>query len=499
MAEFSIIKVRQIYKGYQFQQKSMEKMVGRTAEKKILEDALDSTRAELIAIYGRRRIGKTFLVRSVYEKQLIFEFTGVHNAKMADQLENFSHALKKASNSPGDLVVPKNWSAAFHLLETFLTPIVTKKRVVIFFDEFPWIHSQKSNFLKSFDHFWNTWASKYPNLTVVICGSAASWMIQKIIKDRGGLHNRVTVRMRLSPFTLKETEDYLRSKLINIDRYQVLQLYMVMGGIPEYLSGIKKGESATVAIDRLCFTQHGYLIDEFSNLYSSLFDHSPNHITVVRLLANTAKGLTRSEIIEGTGLSSGGWVSDVLTELEESGFIHSYVPFGKTSKDTVCRLSDEYSLFYLKYMDKKKASGKGTWLSISKSASWGSWSGFAFEAICLKHIGQIKQALGITGAVVEESIWRHVPGKGLPGAQIDLLLDRDDRSINICEMKFSTGTYTINNKYADDLEQKREVFINSTKTKKTVFLTMVTTYGTTKNTYYNKLIQSELTMDNLFI
>lgn len=476
----------------------MEKLVGRVAERRILENALTSARAELVAIYGRRRVGKTFLIKSVYEKQVVFEFTGVHDASMPEQLENFGRALTKVTNSPGALIAPKTWSQAFDLLEKFLTPIVQRKRVVVFFDEFPWINSPKSNFLKSFDHFWNTWASRHSNLTVVICGSAASWMIQNIVKSKGGLHNRVTVRMKLSPFTLKETEDYLQSRYIKLDRYQILQLYMVMGGIPQYLSGITKGESAAAAIDRLCFTKHGYLIDEFNTLYASLFDHSSNHITLVRQLSKVSQGQTRTAMIKAAKLSSGGRISNALIELEESGFIHSYIPFGKTSNEVVYRLSDEYSLFYLKFMEKQKATGKNVWLRLSKTPSWTSWSGYAFESICMKHVEQIKEALGIAGNLVEESLWRYVPGKGLPGAQIDLLLDRDDRTINICEMKFSTGTFTINNKYAAELEQKREVFVNATKTKKTMFLTMVTTYGTVRNAYYNKLVQSELTMDSLF-
>ncbi|MFY9464568.1 MAG: ATP-binding protein [Sediminibacterium sp.] len=477
---------------------AMEELIGRRAEKKILEDALTSKSPELIAVYGRRRVGKTFLIRSVYQKHLVFEFTGVHNAKMPEQLQNFSLALQTAMNSPAQLAVPANWTAAFYLLQNFLTPIVSRKRAVIFFDEFPWTNSPKSNFLKCFDHFWNTWASKYPNLTIVICGSAASWMIQKVVKSKGGLHNRVTILLPLAPFTLKEAEEYLKSRSINLRRYQILQLFMVMGGIPHYLSRVQRGESATVAIDRICFTKTGYLFEEFDKLYASLFDHSSNHITVVRFLSGTSKGLTRQEIIARSKLSSGGTVTNVLEELEQSGFITSSTPYGKTTKDAVFRLSDEFSLFYLKYMDSKKATGKGTWQTISKSASWTSWSGYAFEAICLKHKEQIKEGLGISGAVLDESIWRHVPGKGLPGAQIDLLIERNDNTINICEMKFSNEEYTINKNYAEDLERKRDVFVGATKTKKTIFLTMITTYGTVRNAYYNKLIQSELTMDSLF-
>lgn len=476
----------------------MESIVGRLGERKILENALKSNKAELIAIYGRRRVGKTHLVESVYKKELVFSFTGAHNGKMREQLENFSLALQRAAKGPGKLEAPAGWTQAFNILANFLTPIIQNRKAVIFFDEFPWIHSPKSNFLRSFDHFWNTWASKHANLKVVICGSAASWMIQNIVNNKGGLHNRVTVRMKLSPFTLKETEAYLKSKSLKLDRYQILQLYMVMGGIPEYLSKIERGESAMLAIDRLCFTRHGYLIDEFNNLYSSLFDQSSNHLSVVRLLSATRRGFTRTEIIEGAKLTSGGWVTEVLQELEESGFIKSYIPFGRTVKDAVYKLTDEYSLFYLKYLDRKKGTGKGTWLRLSKQPTWTSWSGYAFEAICLKHVDQIRLALGIDTLYVEESIWRKVPGKGQKGAQIDLLLDRDDHTITLCEMKFSTSEYSISNTYAAELEQKKEVFTTATKTKKSLFLTMVTTYGTVKNACYNRLIQSEVTMNELF-
>lgn len=476
----------------------MEKLVGRIQEKKILGNALASPGAELIAVYGRRRIGKTFLIRSVYEKHLRFEFTGVHNASMQEQLESFSFALKKAIESPVDIAVPKSWAAAFHLLENFLTPLMKKQKTVIFFDEFPWIHTQKSNFLTAFEHFWNSWASKYANLTVVICGSAASWMIRNIVNSKGGLHNRVSIRMRLLPFTLSETEAYLKSRSVNLDHYQILQLYMAMGGVPQYLKAVQPGESALQVIDRIFFTKHGPLKDEFKILYESLFDNPTHHTAVIRLLSGMNKGMTRNEIIENSDLSSGGTATKVLTELEESGFIMPYIPFDKTSKEVIFRLADEYSLFYLKFIEKSRATGAGTWLRLSEGSSWKSWSGYAFEAICLKHIPQIKEALTIANIYTEESVWRNVPGKGQPGAQIDLLLDRRDHCMNICEMKFFTDKFTINKKYAEELKQKQSVFIDKTKTKKTIFLTMITTYGVVKNPYYIGLVQSEVTMDALF-
>lgn len=476
----------------------MEKLVGRVEEKKILKNAWSSSGAELIAVYGRRRIGKTFLIRSVFEKHIRFEFTGTHSKTMGEQLEGFSFALKKAINSPVNLAIPKTWAAAFHALENSLEAAVKKEKIVIFFDEFPWIHTQRSNFLTAFEHFWNNWASKHANLTVVICGSAASWMIRNIVNNRGGLHNRVTIRIRLLPFTLGETQAYFKSRNVKLDNYQLLQLYMAIGGVPHYLKAVHTGESATQAIDRLLFTKNGALKDEFKILYDSLFENAAHHITVIRLLYGTGKGLTRKEIIRSSNLSSGGTATKVLTELEESGFIAAYIPFNMTSKEVMYRLTDEYSLFYLKFVEKSRATGEGTWLRLSEGNSWKSWSGFAFEAICLKHIPQIKKALKIENIYTEESVWRHVPGKGKPGAQIDLLLDRSDRCINLCEIKFSTDKFTIAKKYAEELSQKQEVFTDKTKTKKTIFLTLITTYGVAKNAYYKSHMQNEVTMDALF-
>jgi len=476
----------------------MEKLIGRKAEKKILMETLQSPDAELIAVLGRRRVGKTFLIRSVYEKHLLFEFSGVHDVRMQDQLQNFSYALKKAGGYPVDLEVPATWIEAFHSLQDFLEPRISNKKVVIFFDEFPWIHTQKSNFLSAFEHFWNSWASRQGHLKVVICGSAASWMIRNVVHNKGGLHNRVSKRIRLMPFDLHETETYLKSRNIELERYHILQLYMAMGGIPQYLKEIQQGESAGQAIDRLCFSRNGILKEEFNDLYASLFDNATHHVNIVKTLARTGKGLTRNEIIAACGLSSGGSATRLLEELMESGFILSYIPFDKNVKESIYKLCDEYSLFYLRFIEKNKAMGTGTWLKISAGASWKSWSGFAFETICLQHTPQIREALGLSVIHLEESVWRYTPGKNEPGAQIDLLLDRSDQSINICEIKFSISEFTITKSYADELRQKQAVFKQKTKTRKTLFITMITTYGVTKNIYYTGLVQNEIRMDRLF-
>ncbi|MEO6638480.1 MAG: ATP-binding protein [Ginsengibacter sp.] len=475
----------------------MDNIIGRIDEMVLLSNIESSGEAELVAVYGRRRVGKTFLIRNYFEKQLAFEFSGVHNSTLSQQLENFIGSLSVASGSL-PLAQPASWIQAFDLLTQYLKPIVKAQRSVIFFDEFPWVNTPRSGFLPAFENFWNTWASRQKNLIVVICGSAAAWMIQKIINNRGGLHNRVTKRIRLLPFTVGEAEAYLKSRKINLDKYQILQLYMVMGGIPQYLKEVSKGESATQAIDRICFTKDGLLYNEFNNLYQSLFNDASHHVDVIKALAKKGKGLTRGEIIKACKLTSGGGTTQLLEELAESGFITPYIPFDRNVKDSIYKLSDEYSLFYIKFLENSKAAGRDTWIKFSREASWKSWSGTAFESICMKHELQLKKALGIKSVYTETSVWHYKPQKDKRGAQIDLLIDRQDLCINVCEIKFSITGFEITKSYANELQNKIRVFQDSMQTRKTLFLTMITTYGVKNGDSYPGLIQNEITMDALF-
>ena len=471
----------------------MEKIIGRTDEQEKLAAILKSKEAELMAVYGRRRVGKTFLINNYFEKQLIFDISGIDNASMDEQLENFTRSL--SGRLGFKLEQPGSWLSAFEMLKNYLAPLLKKQKRAIFFDEFPWLQTPRSGFLGAFDNFWNTWASKEKNLIVILCGSAAAWMIEHVVNNTGGLHRRVTRKMRLLPFTLSETTAFLQHRSINLDRYQLLQIYMAMGGIPEYLKGIARGQSAMQAIDTICFSKDGFIFDEFKILFQSLFDEAKNHIKVIRALAKKGKGLTRTEIINDCGLSSGGWITRTLEDLTESGFITSYIPFDRTVKDNIYRLTDEYCAFYLKFIEGSSIKGTGAWARFSAGSSWKSWAGFAFENICLKHEVSIKKALGIENVNTTASMWRH---KGEKGAQIDMLIDRADHCINVCEMKFSTSPYDITKGYATELQNKLDVFRDTTGTRKTLFGTMVTTYGVKNIDKYPGLVQSEVTMEALF-
>ncbi len=476
----------------------MEKLIGREQEKKMFQEALKSKAPELIAVYGRRRVGKTFLIRQVLQKEIVLEFTGTKEANLRQQLTNFIKALGKAAGNEKLYRPPDNWPEAFDLLVHYMIPTLRGGKKIIFLDEFPWINTPKSGFLSAFDHWWNSWGTKQNNLIVVICGSAAAWMIQHVVNNKGGLHNRITRKIRLLPFTLQETEAYLKERHVTLDRYQILQLFMVMGGIPHYLKEIRKGESAAQAIDRLCFSKDGILQNEFKNLYLSLFDDATRHLAVIKALSRNNSGLTRNEIIAIADLSSGGRITELLDELIESDFITTWLPYDKKSKETIYKLADEYSHFYIKFIEHSRSQGNGTWLKFFNGQSWKSWSGIAFERICLKHIPQLKMALGISVVYTEESAWRYIPKKGI-GTQIDLLIDRRDFVIHICETKYSESIFTIDKKYAADLENKRAIFRQQTKTKKALFITMVTTFGLKSNEYASRLVQNSITMDALFV
>lgn len=474
-------------------------MIGRKKERETLDNLSLSKKAELLAIIGRRRVGKTYLIREHYEKQLVFDFTGTQDASKKNQLKKFAQKIQEYSNSPLKVATPEDWAAAFIQLKSYLKNIrKTKRKPVVFFDELPWIASKRSGFLKEFGYWWNDWASRQ-HIIVVICGSAASWMIDKVVNNKGGLHNRITEYIQLQPFTLAEVKQYLLSINLVLDDYQILQLYMSIGGIPHYLQNLRKGESATQIINRLCFHKDGILRNEFNNLYAALYEGHERHIAVVKALATKWKGLTRQEIIDATKLSNGGGLTQILTELQSASFIDEIIPFGKKKKETLYRLIDEYSLFYLTFIDGKRAGNKDIWLRTAQDNTYKIWRGYAFENICIKHVAAIKQALGIAGVHTEVSGFRSKGTTDIKGIQIDMLIDRNDQSINLCEMKFYNDTLTLTNQDATQLRQRRSRFQQLSKTKKTIFNTLITTYGINPNQYSHSQVDQVVTMDALFL
>ena len=475
-------------------------LIGRHRELKRFRAIEESNEAAFLAVYGRRRVGKTFLIREATRTLLAFELTGMQEGTLREQLDNFTTVLGKASagkfpkGGP-----PKSWQNAFHELEAWAATLSKKKTHYLFFDELPWLAAPRSRFLSALGYFWNTWVSRQPHINLVVCGSAASWMIRKLLHDRGGLHNRVTHRIRLEPFDLADTRDFLKSRRIPLNDQQTIELYMAIGGIPFYLEQATSGKSAAQIIDATCFAKDGILRDEFDKLYPALFESPERHIEIVRALAKKPSGLTRGQIAKASKQSPSGRFTTTLNELEESGFISSSPPFGKLLKDTLYRLTDEYSLFYLRWIEPQRGSAKGTWTKLRGTPRWRAWSGYTFEGICHKHIAQIKHALGISGIATQESSWLHKPTTTDPeGAQIDLLIDRADACIDLCEIKFTDGQFVIDKRYAAHLRERRETFRRSTKTKKNLFLTFITTHGIKQNPHALEVVSSSIKMEALF-
>lgn len=473
-------------------------LIGRQEEQAILQEALHSNKAEMVAVFGRRRVGKTFLIKQTYQAHIAFDLTGLQGATNKEQLQNFSNQLTIFSQSPVPVKTPANWLDAFFMLAKFLDHQPNDKKRVVFFDEVPWLAGTKSGFITGLGWFWNSWAETR-NIVVVICGSAASWMIQKIVNDRGGLHNRITKRVFLAPFTLSETEAYLQSHHVFYNRYQILQVYMAIGGIPHYLNEIKAGKSATQNINDVCFSKNGLLRDEFSRLYAALFANADKHVAVIRALVQSRQGLTRPAIIKNAQLSEGGNTSGVLEELEQSGFITAYYPFDKRKKEMLYRLTDEYSLFYLRFIERNKDSGNETWNQLSQTQAAKVWSGYAYENTCLKHVPNIKKALGISGVYTQSSTFFQKENDDEKGAQIDLVLDRNDRIINLFEIKFYNTEFTFSEADAKAVRNQMRAFKEKTKTKKQLMIVLLTTFGMEHNKHSLGLVENVLTMDDLFL
>lgn len=472
------------------------KMIGRKQEIKKLNTLINSNRSEFLAITGRRRVGKTFLADTILKDRYCFSMTGIQNGNTSAQLVNFGVKLAEY-NGTFEPVAPKNWQIAFLQFKTYLKTLDKKKKQVIFIDELPWIYTPRSGFIQMLAHFWNDYLSKESHFLLVICGSATSWITKKIINDRGGLHNRVTEIIHLQPFTITETATFLKSKGLRFTDQEVAKIYMSLGGIPFYLENLRKGESFPVAIERICFSSTGLLKNEYRNLYQALFNNSKIHQAIVQTLANHQYGATHAEILQETGLKATGSYQRALEELMVSDFVIEQIPFGRKKRGVTYRLVDEYSIFYHRFIKNNKKFIPGMWQQMAATQSYKIWTGYAFESLCHKHIKAIKATLGITSVYTEISSL-YVKNKSTEeGFQIDLIIDRKDASINLCEIKFHNAPFTINKTYYQQLLQKRQKFLAFTKTKKQVFITFISNHELKRNAYADEIIDAEVTLADM--
>jgi len=473
-------------------------IIGRDKEKRILGNCLESNKSEFVAIYGRRRVGKTFLVKEFFN-DFSFYTTGISGDGKKSQLAAWNNEIHGSGGK--DIPPANNWFQAFENLNLLIerqsksNTKINQGKKVIFLDEIPWMATMHSDFLPGLDYFWNRRASSRKDILLIICGSAASWMTDKIINSSGGLHNRLTRQILIEPFTLKECEQYFESRRIPMTRYQMAESYMIFGGIPYYLSLMEPHLSLYQNVDEMYFTQGAPLRYEFINLYRSLYKNAENYISVIEALGQKGIGLTRKEISAGSNISDGGGLSKILNDLSVSGFIREYKSYGQKKRDSLYQLVDFFSLFDVRFRGKHDEYAEDYWLRFASTPAYFSWSGISFEKLCLLHINQIRKKLGISGVLTSVFSWRGIyDGKG---AQVDLVIDRSDNIINLCEAKFTSKPFLIEKRYSESMRNKKTAFSNSTKTRKVLQTTMITTYGMQRNAYSAE-ITSDVLLNDLF-
>ena len=473
------------------------KLIGREKECTELKRCYDADRSEFVIVYGRRRVGKTFLVDQYFSGVYDFSFVGGHKLPKQRQLRNFAKALKKYSKAEKEQKFA-DWFEAFDALEEYLESLSWDRKKVVFIDDMPWIDTVKSDFVDALENFWNSWAARRNDILFIASGSATSWMVDKLIENQGGLHARITSSIYLRPFNLRETEQYLLSKHCKWDRYQILQCYMILGGIPFYLSLLEVNNSLVQNIDKLFFQRNGVMQIEFEELYNALFTNADQYISVVKLLTEHRNGMTRKELSGGLKLE-GGKLTRILNNLERCDFITKNQFYGHKTKDSIYQLVDFYTLFYYKFIENNVTKDEQWWSHNFESRSVDTWQGLSFELLCKLHPEQIKKALGISGMSCNLSTWKVVANNTLsvPGSQIDLIIDRADRMTHLCEIKFSKGLYRITNEYELKLRERMEVFRELTKSTKSLVHTFITTYGIADGKH-SSVVHSEITMDDLF-
>ncbi len=470
-------------------------LIGREKEIEILDAAVRDDRSHFIAIYGRRRVGKTYLIREVYANRFTFQHAGIYAGSLKDQLESFVSTVELAGITYTN--APTNWIRAFDGLKRLILQS-KEARKVIFLDELSWMDTPKSGFLAALENFWNGFASARTDVILIVCASATSWMLSEIVHNKGGLYHRLTEQIHLKPLSIKECENLVQKKGLVLNRDQILQYYMIFGGIPYYWELLKKGYSLNQNIDRILFSSEAPLKDEYNYLFASIFKKPEVYTRIAKVLCSKKAGMTREEIIEAAGLSNSGDLTRRLEELESCGFIRSYRPFGRKKRNTIYQLIDAFTLFYYSFL-KDNPTDEHFWSNQVNTPRMNTWKGLAFERVCLTHIQEIKSALGIAGVLTEEYSWycKADPDKGIHGSQIDLLIARADQVINLCEMKYSATEYTITEKTDLDIRRKIQDFTTSTGARQAIHPTLITTYGLVENEYANT-IQSVITLKELF-
>lgn len=473
-------------------------IVGRSDEQATLLEATRSDESQFIAVYGRRRVGKTYLIRRAFADDFAFQYTGLERSSNRQQLDAFHRALLQQGLPK--CAKPANWVDAFYQLQSLLESKRPSSRHggkrVVFLDELPWMDAPRAGFVEALGNFWNRWAGWTGDILLIVCGSATSWMFNKVLRNHGGLYNRVTTQIHVRPFCLHQCEQLCRKLRLGWSRRQIAEAYMIMGGIPHYWNKFDRQSSLTANVDRLFFSSDADMRREYLALFASLFSNPDRYESIIEALAGKKRGLTQGEIAKAAGYAQSGRLSSILENLELCGFIIKVQQPNKRSKDALYQLIDNFSLFYHEFV-RGKGDRPNYWSMHSNSPANSAWRGLAFERLCFQHREQIARALGIGGVCASWYAWSAPRTEEYPGVQVDLVIDRADGIVNLCEAKFTDRPFAISSDYMQQLLLRRGRYQEEVAPKKGIHLTMIAPEGIAENPQSHE-VNSVVRLDDLF-
>lgn len=480
-------------------------VIGREEELDTISRLYASERSEFLAIYGQRRVGKSFLIEEALGNKITFSAVGLYQKIDKDspekvesyrqkQLAHFYNSLREYGLPKEGNLAPTSWMEALELLKKLLKSKRAKRKVV-FIDELPWLAGpQSAELLEELGHFWNSWAGMRKDIFLIVCGSATSWMVDNVLRDYGGLYGRITERIFLKPFTLAECERYWNKRGFHLSRFEIALTYMVIGGVPFYMDSIRPDRTMADNINAIYFDKDKAR-QEFKDVYTSLYSSSETYIEVVRQLGKRFYGMTRDELLKAVEKKGGGTFTDILDNLIDSGIIRSYTLYGGPRKQTVYQLVDFFTLFYLRFVENTDFT---SWRSVQRSKPFYTWAGNTFELLVLEHMPKLADALRIKEYATPFS-WRGKTPDG-EGVQVNLIIPATtERADYICEMKFSEGKYTLSNDDAEEFARQIAALSISKIHKPThsIYVALVTSLGVTDSKHrihVNELV----TLDSLF-
>ncbi len=472
------------------------KIISRKEEKKDLEYCERSKKSELICVYGRRRVGKTFLVEQTF-RDFAFRAVGLEKGTTKQQLKSFGQRLIEYGDDIKQ--TPENWFEAFSRLDKILSGESIRRSLngkkIVFLDEFPWFATKKSDFLVAFEDYWNRRGTQDGDLLFIICGSATSWIIKNVIKNTGNMFQRVTKKICVEPFTLAETELFFKDREFDWSREQIAECQMIFGGLPFFFDLMNTSQSLVKNINRLLFDKDALFGDETKKLLDATLSESPIYEKILSKLAFARYGIKKSELQVEIAAPNGTY-GRAVQDLVDCGYVIEYKKKYEEYNPLYIQLVDPFLLFHYHYLSKEKRIDSYEDL-IGNIGRYDNWRGTAFEILCLNNTASIKSALGIRGVKTECYPWYNSTDKKNERVQIDMVIERADKITNLCEIKYTNKPFVIDASYEQELIKKRDIFKEKTGTSQALKVIIISAAGVS-GTRYTSYISDIITLDDIF-